>query len=1091
MKIISSLILATALASLALPARAQVPGLLNYQGKVAIGATPFTGTGRFKFALVDATGTVTYWSNDGTSNAGSEPTAAVSRTIAKGVYSLLLGDTTLANMTTSVPASVFANGDVRLRVWFDDGTNGSELLTPDQRIASVGYAMTAGSAETVTDGAITAAKIAPGAVGNAQLGPNLVLSGTTIGVFNGSFTGNATSAEGFTGALAGDVTGPQGATLVSAVGTSGAAEIHAAELRANAATSANAANTIVFRDASGNFATGSISLSSGLSLPATTSDTVGVITQNGAPLLHSFGAMNFFAGSDAGNFSMTGSANTANGSAALSANTTGNQNTASGTDALSRNTTGSINTANGARALYLNTVGDANTASGSGTLFANTTGSDNTASGANSLARNTTGGGNAAHGSNALVNNTTGTGNTASGAFALGTNTTGTFNIAIGYAAGGSLTVGNNNIVIGNEGVAEDNGIIRIGTAQTDTFLAGVIHGDGSGLTGVSMAASALTGPIVGSQLGEGAVTSSKLDSNLALSGNFTAASVNAAGTISAASINAFGGITTGSLTTFGNLASFGPFTAYGNIDATGNLNLSATAQGGSAGVITQDNTTLIHSFAGTGGRNFFAGLGAGNFSFIGSGNTASGDRALASLAGSTNEPVRDNTAMGASALQENTTGIANTASGSGALKANTIGSSNTASGVGALYLNTTGSTNTAGGSGALQFNTTGNGNVASGVTALYSNVDGSANTALGVEALYSNVSGNSNIAIGFHAGYQLTGTNNIAIGHEGQPGDEGIIRIGTAQSDTYLSGIIHGYALDLMGSGGISQQGSPLIQTRGYMSFFAGTDAGGFNDMHSFRNTGIGASTLRMNRWGDSNTAIGANALYSNEMGFNNVASGVDALNGNMYGNDNTAVGSRALTGNYGGSGNIALGSYAGELLSGNDNIAIGNQGNEADNATIRIGKNGLHTRSFVAGIVGVTTEVNDAVQVVIDSNGQLGTISSSRRYKEDIADMGDTSARLHALRPVTFHYKKPYANGTKPVQYGLIAEEVAATFPELAVLNANGQPETVKYQNLTPLLLNEVQKLRTEKDELQQESTVLRTRLEKLEAAFAEFTK
>ncbi|MGB8168270.1 MAG: hypothetical protein WCF18_12305, partial [Chthoniobacteraceae bacterium] len=211
MKTIPKFILAVTIASLLVaPARAQVPGLLNYQGKVAVGAAPFSGTGKFKFALVDATGAVTYWSNDGTSNAGSEPTAAVSRSVAKGVYSLLLGDTTVANMTAAVPASVFANGDVRLRVWFDDGTpNGSQLLSPDQRIASVGYAMKAGNAETVADNAITAEKIAAGAVGSAQLGQNLTLNGTTIGVFTGTFSGNATSAAGFSGALAGDVTGLQ------------------------------------------------------------------------------------------------------------------------------------------------------------------------------------------------------------------------------------------------------------------------------------------------------------------------------------------------------------------------------------------------------------------------------------------------------------------------------------------------------------------------------------------------------------------------------------------------------------------------------------------------------------------------------------------------------------------------------------------------------------------------------------------------------------------------------------------------------------------------------------------------------------------
>ena len=122
-----------------------------------------------------------------------------------------------------------------------------------------------------------------------------------------------------------------------------------------------------------------------------------------------------------------------------------------------------------------------------------------------------------------------------------------------------------------------------------------------------------------------------------------------------------------------------------------------------------------------------------------------------------------------------------------------------------------------------------------------------------------------------------------------------------------------------------------------------------------------------------------------------------------------------------------------------------------------MRIGDSAGQTKTFIAGIRAVTTGVNNAQPVVIDSNGQLGTVSSSRRYKEDIADMGDASARLQSLRPVTFRYKKSYDNGEKPIQFGLIAEEVAETFPELAVFNAEGQPETVKYQDLTPLLLNE----------------------------------
>ena len=171
--------------------------------------------------------------------------------------------------------------------------------------------------------------------------------------------------------------------------------------------------------------------------------------------------------------------------------------------------------------------------------------------------------------------------------------------------------------------------------------------------------------------------------------------------------------------------------------------------------------------------------------------------------------------------------------------------------------------------------------------------------------------------------------------------------------------------------------------------------------------------------------------------------------------------MGNQALYSNTTGNNNAAFGNYAGgNLTTGNGNIDIGSFGVAGEDHTIRIGGGvSAQTKTFIVGIRGVTTGVNNAIAVVIDSNGQLGTVSSSRRYKEDIADMGDASARLLALRPVTFRYRKPYSNGEKPVQFGLIAEEVAETFPELAVFNEQGQPETVKYQDLAPLLLNEVQ--------------------------------
>ena len=139
---------------------AQVPQILNYQGRVAVGdpAVNFDGSGAFKFALVGGAGPSSYWSNDGSSTGGSEPAAAVTLTVTKGLYSVLLGDSTLTNMT-AIPHSVFANSDVRLRVWFDDGSTGSQLLTPDQQIAAVGYAMVAGGVQPGVDisaGTVTA-----------------------------------------------------------------------------------------------------------------------------------------------------------------------------------------------------------------------------------------------------------------------------------------------------------------------------------------------------------------------------------------------------------------------------------------------------------------------------------------------------------------------------------------------------------------------------------------------------------------------------------------------------------------------------------------------------------------------------------------------------------------------------------------------------------------------------------------------------------------------------------------------------------------------------------------------------------------------
>ncbi|HLP76841.1 MAG TPA: hypothetical protein VK327_07970 [Candidatus Paceibacterota bacterium] len=128
----------------ALSVTAQVPGIINHQGKVTVNGTNWTGSGQFKFALVNAAGSTTYWSHDGTSASGAEPTSVVTLPTTRGVFSVNLGDTNVANMAQAIPATMFTNSAVYLRVWFNDGVNGSQLLTPDRQITSVGYAMTAG-----------------------------------------------------------------------------------------------------------------------------------------------------------------------------------------------------------------------------------------------------------------------------------------------------------------------------------------------------------------------------------------------------------------------------------------------------------------------------------------------------------------------------------------------------------------------------------------------------------------------------------------------------------------------------------------------------------------------------------------------------------------------------------------------------------------------------------------------------------------------------------------------------------------------------------------------------------------------------------
>src|SRR6266550_2970269 len=207
--------------------------------------------------------------------------------------------------------------------------------------------------------------------------------------------------------------------------------------------------------------------------------------------------------------------------------------------------------------------------------------------------------------------------------------------------------------------------------------------------------------------------------------------------------------------------------------------------------------------------------------------------------------------------------------------------------------------------------------------------------------------------------------------------------------------------------------------------------------------NTANGAFALLLNTEGTFNTATGDRVLFSNTSGSANSAFGSGALASNTVGFNNTANGMAALSHNTTGSANTALGAGAGlGVFTASHVIAIGTNGADVSDSC------------FIGNIRGVRTANADAISVVIDSAGQLGTLSSSRRFKKEIKPMDSASKSILALKPVTFHYK---SDKTGMPQFGLIAEEVADVNPDLVVRDDQGEIYTVRYEAVNAMLLNE----------------------------------
>jgi Chaperone of endosialidase len=300
---------------------------------------------------------------------------------------------------------------------------------------------------------------------------------------------------------------------------------------------------------------------------------------------------------------------------------------------------------------------------------------------------------------------------------------------------------------------------------------------------------------------------------------------------------------------------------------------------------------------------------------------------------------------------------------------------------------------------------------------------NGFENTAVGMEALTNDVGGGGNSALGFLAlNFNTSGNYNTASGYKA----------------------LYGAPFSVANPNAATGSNNTGIGANALYSYSTGSN-----------NTASGVNALYSTTIGNNNTASGFQALYNNRGGVQNTAAGVNALYSNNAA-QNTAVGYQSLFHNTSGKYNVAVGWEAGfALTTGSNNIDIDNHGEASDSDMIRIGTEGTQTNTYIAGIYNVTS-LTGGLAVFVDSTGHLGTASSSERFKTGIEPMGSNTSKLQQLRPVTFQYK---ADPQGTLRYGLIAEEVAKVYPELVVRDGKGRIDGVRYDELAPMLLNEMQ--------------------------------
>ena len=292
-------------------------------------------------------------------------------------------------------------------------------------------------------------------------------------------------------------------------------------------------------------------------------------------------------------------------------------------------------------------------------------------------------------------------------------------------------------------------------------------------------------------------------------------------------------------------------------------------------------------------------------------------------------------------------------------------------------------------------------------------------NTAEGQSALLHLSGGTYNTAVGWSSlGFNTTGNLNTAVG------------AGSLLFNT-------GFGNTATGAGALLNNTSSDNTANGAFALFS--------NIAGSQNTATGSGALQNNTDGYANTASGLAALQNNTTGYNNVAIGGSALYFNTTGTQNTAIGTSALAESISGSNNIALGAGTGiNVTSANNVICIG----------FNVSGNNVDNSCYIGNIFGATS--SNGVGVFVNSNGRLGTMTSSRRFKERIKPMGNASEALLALKPVTFRYKSEIDPAGTP-QFGLVAEEVEKLNPNLVVRDKEGKPYSVRYEQINAMLLNE----------------------------------